>query len=246
MYALLEGISNALGIERNDINGVVELNLDMESYDLLIYDNVPGGAGHVKRLVDKNSIILSLKAALNKVSQECCDKETTCYNCLRNYYNQSHHSKLKRSYAQEYIEELIDIENYTPETVDAISNKNGDVGLRKSTYTVSDSDKYKLRDTTNSLISLLELTKNDKIKSAVRKLIDYSMDKEYEYPFVDSPIIEDETYWPDLFWGKSKVALFLPESEEQYLKLKIYDWKCYLITEDIEVEEVFKYIEKEG
>ncbi len=43
MYAFLEEISNALGIERNEIDGILELNLEQHSYDILIYDNVPGG-----------------------------------------------------------------------------------------------------------------------------------------------------------------------------------------------------------
>ena len=107
MYAFLEGISNALGIERNDIDGILELNLKQHSYDILIYDNVPGGAGHVKRLIDKKAIVDSLTAAYKKVSQKCCDENTSCYNCLRNYYNQSYHSKLQRRYAREIVELLL-------------------------------------------------------------------------------------------------------------------------------------------
>ena len=107
MYAFLEGISIGLGIERNDIEGVLELNLEQHSYDILIYDNVPGGAGHVKRLVEKNAVITSLNAAYVKVSQQCCDENTSCYNCLRNYYNQAKHSKLKRKYARDFIESLL-------------------------------------------------------------------------------------------------------------------------------------------
>ncbi len=135
MYAFLEGISNALGIERNDIDGVLELNLEQQSYDMLIYDNIPGGAGHVKRLVDKCSIVRVLKAALDKVSQECCDENTSCYNCLRNYYNQSHHNKLRRIFAKEYIKELLQIEHITPRKYsNAPSKSNSGVGSHKSKY----------------------------------------------------------------------------------------------------------------
>lgn len=107
LYAFLEGVSNALGIERNDIDGVLELNLEWHSYDILLYDNVPGGAGHVKRLLSKAAIVRSLKAALDKVSAECCDENTSCYNCLRNYYNQSYHSKLQRKLAIDVIKRLL-------------------------------------------------------------------------------------------------------------------------------------------
>ena len=112
IYAFLEGISNAMGIERNDIDGILELNLDLRSYDILIYDNVPGGAGHVKRLVNRDAIISSLRAALSKVSQNCCDENTSCYNCLRNYYNQAYHSRLKRVYAKEILEMLLNDLSY--------------------------------------------------------------------------------------------------------------------------------------
>ena len=107
MYAFIEGISNLLYIERNDIDGVLEMNLDNHSYDILVYDNVPGGAGHVKRLLNEDAVVESLRAAFAKVSQHCCDENTSCYNCLRNYYNQSYHSKIKRGYAKEFIELLL-------------------------------------------------------------------------------------------------------------------------------------------
>lgn len=107
MYAFLEGVSNALEIERNDIDGILEINYEDRSYDILLYDNVPGGAGHVKRLINRDAVIESLKSALTKVSQSCCDSKTSCYNCLRNYYNQSYHSRLQRGYAKDFIEEII-------------------------------------------------------------------------------------------------------------------------------------------
>ena len=108
MYAFLEGVSKALGIERNDIDGILEPNLENNCYDILLYDNVPGGAGHVKRLVEKKAIVSSLEEAHNKVSQQCCDENTSCYNCLRNYYNQVHHSRLQRIYAKQSIELLLE------------------------------------------------------------------------------------------------------------------------------------------
>ena len=103
----MEGISIAMNIEREDIDGVVKWNYEFESYDILLFDNVPGGAGHVKRLMGKQKIIKSLQIALNKVSKSCCDEDTSCYNCLRNYYNQTYHSLLKRKYAIEVLNNLL-------------------------------------------------------------------------------------------------------------------------------------------
>ena len=83
---------------------MLELNLEQHSYDILIYDNVPEGAGHVKRLIEKNAVITSLNAAYAKVSQQCFDENTSCYNCLRNYYNQKIHDLLNRKYAYDFLE----------------------------------------------------------------------------------------------------------------------------------------------
>lgn len=107
MYAFLEGISHTFNIERRDIDGIIEPNKDFGTYDILIYDNVPGGAGHVKRLMNKDAILRALNLALEKVSQNCCDENTSCYNCLRNYNNQTYHNILRRIYAKTIIVDML-------------------------------------------------------------------------------------------------------------------------------------------
>ena len=44
--------------------------------------------------------------ALNKVQQNCCDENSSCYSCLRNYNNQVYHNVLKRKLS---IQKLIEI-----------------------------------------------------------------------------------------------------------------------------------------
>ncbi len=106
LYALLEGISYSFDIERRDINGVIYKNVN-GNYDLIIFDNVPGGAGHVKRILNKEGLISAFKAAYNNVNHECCDEETSCYNCLRNYNNQKIHKDLKRRYARDILRDIL-------------------------------------------------------------------------------------------------------------------------------------------
>ena len=107
LYALLEGISQEFNIERKDIDGIVVRNMNNE-YDLIIYDNVPGGAGHVKRIMDKRMLVETFELALKKVEQKCCDEDSSCYNCLRNYNNQSYHKLLKRKLAIEALQEIFE------------------------------------------------------------------------------------------------------------------------------------------
>ena len=106
LYALLEGISQEFNIERKDIDGIAVKN-KANCYDLIIYDNVPGGAGHVKRIMDKKMLLETFNLALKKVEQDCCDENSSCYNCLRNYNNQSYHKMLKRKLAKETLEEVL-------------------------------------------------------------------------------------------------------------------------------------------
>lgn len=106
LYALLEGISIAFNIERKDIDGLIVRDENFD-YNLIIYDNVPGGAGHVKRLKDEKTLEIALKAAYEKVNQNCCEEDTSCYNCLRNYYNQKYHKLLSRKSAKEGIKDIL-------------------------------------------------------------------------------------------------------------------------------------------
>ena len=247
MYAFLEGMSTALNIERNDIDGILELNLDNHSYDMLIYDNVPGGAGHVKRLLDKQAIIRVLDDAYDKVNQDCCDEKTSCYNCLRNYYNQMHHNKLRRSYAKEYIKKLKHIKNLQEQSCEggtSLNNFEGDdIGLRPSNYDVLP-ENVSYGKCKECLEELLDLTDDNETIEKISELISYSTSEKYETPKVDTSLEIDITIWPDLYWGKSKVALFLPDNINEYEKLKIYDWRCFIVDKDMLAENVFKYVDK--
>lgn len=105
LYALLEGASDALGIRREDIDGTLYYNLGDSIPSFVLYDDVPGGAGHVKRIV--NSLQDTIQAARTRVSMDCCGPETSCTECLRNYRNQPYHDQLKRGYAKDFLNGLI-------------------------------------------------------------------------------------------------------------------------------------------
>ncbi len=247
MYAFLEGVSNALGIERTDIDGVLELNLDQASYDILLYDNVPGGAGHIKRLVERNAIINSLKEALVKVSQNCCDENTSCYNCLRNYYNQSHHNRLRRVYAKEYIERLLDVEYVAAEVTRGKDGvKPSAIGAKPSKYVPKGSG-FEGDDSSKVLTQLLKYTDDTDVQVTIASLVTKAAENRYEHPYIDESIeLESRSIWPDVFWANSRVALFLPGNEGQFAKLAAYDWHCYMINTRLDAEEVFADIVKEG
>jgi hypothetical protein len=109
MYAFLGGMSEALGIERNDINGIIRPVKygDQLFQEIVLFDDVPGGAGHVKRLESQEEFLASLRAAFRRVSNCKCGIDASCYRCLRDFRNQFFHDILQRKPVVEYLDRLL-------------------------------------------------------------------------------------------------------------------------------------------
>ena len=105
MYALLDGASEALGIRRDDIDSTLFYKDFQRPPHMILFDSVPGGAGHVERINKK--ILLVTETALNKVSSCECGEDTSCYNCLRNYRNQFFHDDLQRGIAIKLLKAML-------------------------------------------------------------------------------------------------------------------------------------------
>ena len=104
LYSFLEGISRALSIERNDIDGCF-YGINDKKY-LVIYDKVPGGAGHSKRLLNEEELEKALEKAYLIVKNCNCGEDTACYSCIKNYNNQWYHEELSRKKAIDFYEKI--------------------------------------------------------------------------------------------------------------------------------------------
>lgn len=248
LYAFLEGVSIALGIERTDIDGVLELNLDMQSYDILLYDNVPGGAGHVKRLLSKEAIVNSLKAGLDKVSKECCDENTSCYNCLRNYYNQSYHNKLVRKLAMDVIKRLLfEIEGVTESYQNERWQWNSQIpsSKKKMKLILGNDGRNPGTETADDIWSdLLDDCFDDneiELITAVRESSPESIAKPYYSKIVK---IEEtgESFTANLIWNQKQVILFLNDAYDDFLLAKKTGWNVYCTKEGFDVAELLEKV----
>jgi ATP-dependent helicase YprA (DUF1998 family) len=105
LYAILEGASAALQIRRGDIDGTLYMRSFGESPSYILFDAVPGGAGHVE-LIQKHLREVAEKG-LEKVKACNCGEDTSCYNCLRNYGNQFYHDQLQRLYAIKILSKMV-------------------------------------------------------------------------------------------------------------------------------------------
>jgi len=108
-YALLQGAAAVLEIPSNDLNTTVAYSSDSAIPPIILYDNVPGGAGLVARLEEKDILHTCLEAAFERVNGSCdCGENDSCYGCLRSYRNQFVHQHLKRGPAMHYLKMLLE------------------------------------------------------------------------------------------------------------------------------------------
>ena len=115
LYALLEAISDTLDIERNDISGCLHKRYvdGVAETGFVFFDNVPGGAGHVRRiaLLNDGGLMKVFNNALDIVQNCKCggaEADSACYSCLCNYQNQRVHAQLSRRKAMQWLKEMID------------------------------------------------------------------------------------------------------------------------------------------
>jgi ATP-dependent helicase YprA (DUF1998 family) len=105
IYALLEGAAQALSIRRDDIDGTLYRYGGNHLPAIVLFDNVPGGAGHVQRVMEQLPVVFSVAYA--RVKAECCGPETSCYECLRNYRNQLYHEHLQRGVVRDFLHKVL-------------------------------------------------------------------------------------------------------------------------------------------
>ena len=101
-YALLLGSAQTLQLPDNDLNVTITGGKKRDTYAIILYDNVPGGAGLVASLCDESTLRETLENSKERVSGGCgCD--SSCYGCLRSYRNQFAHPYLDRKIALEFL-----------------------------------------------------------------------------------------------------------------------------------------------
>ena len=102
-YAILLGASETLEVPNSDLNVTITGGDHLGETAVVLYDNVPGGAGLVEQLENEDVFANVLRAAKNRVQGNCgCD--SSCYGCLRSYRNQFAHAQLDRHRALEILE----------------------------------------------------------------------------------------------------------------------------------------------
>lgn len=101
-YAVLLGAAETLDVPDTDLNVTVTGGSVPGASAIVLYDNVPGGAGLVAQMERKGVFDEMLEHARERVRGTCgCD--SSCYGCLRSYRNQFAHPHLDRKRALQVL-----------------------------------------------------------------------------------------------------------------------------------------------
>ena len=105
-YAVLLGAAVTLEVPNNDLDVTVTKKYTPHQIEIILYDNVPGGAGLVARFYREVEFIEMLTKSKERVSGKCgCSK--SCYGCLRSFRNQFAHPHLERITALEKLNSIL-------------------------------------------------------------------------------------------------------------------------------------------
>ena len=257
MYALLEGVSRQLGIERTDIKGTLfrEVKGGYQIYSIVLYDAVAGGAGHVRRLVTDDGKVLNTVIEKAIAICEGCDCDGSCYKCLRNYYNQKYHKQIDRMEAATFLKEwqnLVTATN-TESSADMLgmsnSEQQGSTCQKGSRALVI--PEYPEYDRMTSSEALAELADpgnglSEETNEKLQRIIDMIAEdgKKNACMDIEMPLNNGGSVRPDIIWPQQKVALFT--AADQYEQLSEYDWTSFFLDEHFVPEELLQCInEKE-
>jgi ATP-dependent helicase YprA (DUF1998 family) len=103
--ALIEASTSVVRAESGEIEGFTRTVMRDGNVrrDLILYDNVPGGGGYVRKVAQAFALVLSTARQM----LDGCQCEKSCYKCLRSYENQFEHSLLDKTLIQPYLDRLI-------------------------------------------------------------------------------------------------------------------------------------------
>ena len=101
-YAVLLGAAETLDVTDTDLNVTITGGSNADESAIVLYDNVPGGAGLVAQLEQESVFGEMFDNTRERIQGECgCD--SSCYGCLRSYRNQFAHPHLDRKRALEAL-----------------------------------------------------------------------------------------------------------------------------------------------
>lgn len=257
LYALLEGLSKCLHIDRTELSGCLhwyrnETMGNMGNYGFVLFDNTPGGAGYVRQLKNISTFMSMLESALAIVSKCSCGGDvgdTACYGCLCNYYNQRQHDILQRRYAIDFLNSVkngqdfffgiqLEDDDVVPPTEDI---------LMQTAYFNNDGQDQSMMSYDEIWNYLSQDTEDPNQLELIRTIASQMTEGSYDKPHYSASIttVQDETQIiADLVWPTSKVLLFLRENFESYGMARLTNWTSFCLDDDFNIPAFIQKIKR--
>lgn len=242
LHAIILSACSIMNLDNTEISGCIQyVQKNMQpSYDFVIFDTTPGGAGHVRRISTLEKMTNILVGAYNKANRCNCggeDADTSCYKCLRTYRNQQHHDEIKRCYV---------INSLSGVTVHTDLNS-GDVEMttverkpdryhKKLILKTDIADPNVSNSSYEEIIGTVNIDNKDLSNRILTEMISNNLPRP-DYSWLDFEDNEGSQYYADLIWINKKVMTFSTDNPEGYQAAKDSEYKCFVINEDFDLEE---------
>ena len=231
LYALLEAASSVLNIERTDIKGCIHKIRYGQSmvYQIILYDAVAGGAGHVRRLVTDDCEVFQRVIQKAIEITKGCNCNPSCYNCLRNYYNQAIHDKLNRVEAYGFMENFSGTVTSLPDEQFEETYQSTDEELTEEKVRFSDGYDCTSYRNWNEIATVMAPEEYMNILTDMDVLHAQLPSESYCNINVIGTEVSSEVF---LLWKKQKVMVFYNDMT----KISLRDWKSLYINEIVPSE----------
>lgn len=258
MWALFTAAAKILEVPETELGGTTYKN-DAGGFSVLIYDDVPGGAGHAYQL--SKEVTELIEEAYKVVDGHCgCGEETCCYGCIANYYNQVVQANLSRGAAKRILGTLLSASSSgrSPGNVDedkeldckaGISDSVGGLELWASdeganNEALSPAEAMRLSIQSNSSEEWIEL---------IREMTNYDSHLRWETPDKDVELsdADGDNAYATLVWRKSRIILLDEEAAGDFKEVfgsawrNVSGWHLFVVGE-CSAEDVMGEIYKEA
>lgn len=258
MWALFTAAAKILEVPETELGGTTYKN-DAGSFSILIYDDVPGGAGHVRQL--SKEVTELIEEAYKVVDGHCgCGEETCCYGCIANYYNQVVQANLSRGAAKRILETLLtaspsgrsagnadedkelDCEADASDSIGGFELNASDDGANNEALPFAEAMRLSIRSNSS-----------EKWAGLIREMAGYDPHLRWETPDIDVELSDanGDSAYATLVWRKSKVVLLDEEAEGDFDDVFGSDWRfasgwSLFVVGECSAEGVMNEIDKEA
>lgn len=216
MWALFTAGAKILEVPETELGGTVYEN-DTHSISILIYDDVPGGAGHTRLLDEKVPELI--EEACKVVDGHCgCGEETCCYGCIANYYNQNRQAKLSRGAAKRILHSLL-FPSFAPQSAKPFLDLEKTAECTASELQVSENGTDLSALSFSEAVALsIHSASSEQWKRLLRNIVACCRHVHAEVPAKDVEVCgpDGSSAYATLVWRHSKVILLDEEAVEDF------------------------------